>query len=583
MGARSRRRAATHGDAHLLTVTTTRRSIPRALPWVSLLLAVSLYAQRQTNRFPAPSIDPERMTAHVKVLASDEFEGRAPATAGERKTVDYIVNQFKALGVQPGGAPDGRGGRGWTQEVPLAQAEAAGPVKSGFTVGTMHRDLRPGDDIAIRATHLPATHVSVVNAPLVFVGFGVTAPERTWDDFKGVDLKGKIALVLINDPDFEANLGGRFDGKAMTYYGRWTYKFEEAARRGALGMLVIHETEPASYGWATVKNSNSAAMIDIVRPDPAAVHPPVEGWIQRPIAVELFKSAGLNFEAEKKKAQRDDFKPVTLANATFSLEYDVRQQRIVSTNVLGRFEGTSRPDETVMYTAHWDHLGIGAPDERGDRIYNGARDNALGVASLLEIARVWATAPRTGRSVVFLALTAEEKGLLGSEYYVEHPLYPLDTTVAVYNMDGGSTWGPSKDVAIAGDGKVSLQRDLATAARAEERRFSPDPRPEAGSFFRSDHFPFAKAGVPAISFRSGQDLVSGGPAAGKAASDAYTDKRYHQPADEWTPDWDLRGAAMDVALLYALGREMANSRRWPDWDAGSEFKPVRDRSAAARR
>jgi Zn-dependent M28 family amino/carboxypeptidase len=447
----------------------------------------------------------------------------------------------------------------------------------------MRRDLRQGDDIAIRATHLPATRVSVVDAPMVFVGFGVTAPERQWDDFKGVDLHGKIALVLINDPDFEANLGGRFDGKAMTYYGRWTYKFEEAARRGALGMLVIHETEPASYGWATVKNSNTAAMIDIVRADPASVHPSVEGWIQRPIAVDLFKSAGLDFDAEKKKAQRNDFKPVTLPNSTFSLDYTVKQQRIVSTNVLGRFEGTSRPNENVIYTAHWDHLGIGAPDERGDRIYNGARDNALGIASLLEIARVWAAAPRTERSVVFLALTAEEKGLLGSEYYVEHPLYPLETTVAVYNMDGGSIWGPSKDVAIAGDGKVSLQRDLAAAARAEERRFSPDPRPEAGSFFRSDHFPFAKAGVPAISFRSGQNLVKGGAAAGKAASDAYTDKRYHQPADEWTPDWDLRGAAMDVGLLYTLGREMANSRGWPDWDAGSEFKPIRDRSAAARR
>jgi Zn-dependent M28 family amino/carboxypeptidase len=368
----------------------------------------------------------------------------------------------------------------------------------------------------------------------------------------------------------------------MTYYGRWTYKFEEAARRGALGMLVVHETDPASYGWATVKNSNTIAMVDIVRPDPAAMHPAVEGWIQRPIAVELFKSAGLDFDAEKKKAQRDDFKPVRLASATFSLDYAVKQQRVVSTNVVGRIDGTSRADEHIVYTAHWDHLGVGAPDERGDRIYNGARDNALGVASLLEIARLWAAAPKPARSVVFLALTAEEKGLLGSEYYVQHPVYPLETTVAVYNMDGGSTWGPSRDVAIAGDGKVSLQRDLAAAARAEERRFSPDPRPEAGSFFRSDHFPFAKAGVPAISFRSGQDLVKGGPKAGKAASDEYNDRHYHQPSDEWTPDWDLRGAAMDVALLYTLGRDMAASRRWPDWDQGSEFKPIRDRSAAAR-
>jgi Zn-dependent M28 family amino/carboxypeptidase len=543
----------------------------------------ALHAQRATV-LPAPGpIDPERMTAHVKVLASDEFEGRGPATAGEKKTVDYIVSQFKALGVQPGGTPDGRGGRAWTQDVPLAQAEASGPVTASFAVGAAVTPLRQGEDIAIRATQLPTPRVEVKNAPVVFVGYGVSAPERKWDDFKGVDLRGAIALVLVNDPDFEADLRGRFDGKAMTYYGRWTYKFEEAARRGALGMLVIHETDPASYGWATVKNSNTIAMIDIVRPDPAAVHPPVEGWVQRAVTVDLFKAAGLDFEAEKKKAQRDDFRPVALKGASFSLDYAVTQTRIVSTNVAGRLEGTRRPDETVIYTAHWDHLGVGAPDERGDRIYNGARDNALGIASLLEIARVWAAEPRTERSVVFLALTAEEKGLLGSEYYVQQPLYPLEKTVAVYNMDGGSTWGRSNDVAIAGEGKISLQRDLVMAARRQGREFSPDPRPEAGSFFRSDHFPFAKAGVPAISFRNGLNLEKGGLAAGRAASDAYNDKRYHQPSDEWSPDWDLTGAAMDVGLLSTMGREMANSRRWPEWEQGSEFKAVRDKSAAARR
>ena len=537
-------------------------------------------AQRPTSA--QGSIDPERMTAHVKVLASDEFEGRGPATPGETKTVEYIVKQFEALGVKPGGPPDGRGGRAWTQDVPLAQADA-GPVTASVTVGGMNRPLRQGDDIAIRATHLPTSRVTVANAPLVFVGYGVSAPERKWDDFKGVDLRGKIALVLINDPDFEADLRGRFDGKAMTYYGRWTYKYEEAARRGALGMLVIHETDPASYGWATVKNSNTATMIDIVRPDPAAVHPAVEGWIQRDITVALFKSAGLDFEAEKKKAQRADFKPVALRDASFSLDYTVKQARIVSKNIVARIDGRTRPDETVIYTAHWDHLGVGAPDAGGDRIYNGARDNALGIASLLEIARLSAAAPPADRSVVFLALTAEEKGLLGSEYYAQQPLYPLEKTVAVYNMDGGSTWGPSNDVAIAGEGKISLQRDLAMAARLKGREFSPDPRPEAGAFFRSDHFPFAKVGVPAISFRNGQDLEQGGVAAGKAASDEYNERRYHQPGDEWSPDWDLTGAAQDTELLYTIGRDMANSRRWPEWEEGSEFKAIRDKTAAARR
>jgi Zn-dependent M28 family amino/carboxypeptidase len=549
----------------------------RILVAVVVVLPAVLVAQHVAG------IDPARMTGHVKVLASDEFEGRGPATPGEQKTVDYIVKQFQALGVQPGGAADGKGDRSWTQDVPLAQSDAAGAVSVSVRSGDTSRTLRQGEDVAIRATHLPTERVTVTNAPLVFVGFGVSAPERTWDDFKGVDLRGKIGLVLINDPDFEADLRGRFDGKAMTYYGRWTYKFEEAARRGALGMLVIHETAPASYGWATVRNSNTNTMVDIVRADPATVHPAVEGWIQREVTVDLFKAAGLDFEAEKKKAQRDDFKPVTLANATFSLDYAVKQSRVVSKNVVGRLGGRTRPDETVIYTAHWDHLGVGAPDESGDRIYNGARDNALGIASLLEIARLSAAAPRSERSVVFLALTAEEKGLLGSEYYAQQPLYALEKTVAVYNMDGGSTWGRSNDVAIAGEGKISLQRDLAMAARVKGREFSPDPRPEAGSFFRSDHFPFAKVGVPAISFRNGDNLEKGGVEAGKAASEEYNEKRYHQPGDEWSPTWDLTGAAEDTELLYTIGRDMANSRRWPEWEQGSEFKAIRDRTASARR
>lgn len=528
-------------------------------------------------------IESDRLTAHVRVLASDAFEGRAPGSAGEEKTVAYLVSQLTGLGLQPGGDPNGRGGRAWTQNVPLAQAEIVGPVTSSFRTGGMEQALRQGEDIAVRATHLPTARVSVAAAPLVFLGFGVNAPERKWDDFKGLDLRGKIAIVLINDPDFEADLKGRFDGKAMTYYGRWTYKFEEAAKRGALGVLVVHETAPAAYGWATVKNSNTEAMFDIIRPDPSAVHPAVEGWIQRAIAIDLFRNAGLDFEAEKKRAQRDDFTPVALPNSTFSLAYEVKHAQVVSKNVVARLAGTTRPNETVIYAAHWDHLGIGAPDARGDRIFNGARDNALGTASLLELARVYAAASRTARSVVFLSLTAEEKGLLGSEYYAQHPLYPLETTAAVYNMDGGNVEGRSNDVAIAGEGRISLQGDLATAARRQGREFSADPNPERGSFFRSDHFPFAKVGVPAISFRHGLDLVRGGLAAGKAATDEYIEKQYHQPADEWSSDWDLTGCAMDVELLYTIGRDTATSRTWPQWEASSEFKTRRDASAALRK
>jgi len=369
----------------------------------------------------------------------------------------------------------------------------------------------------------------------------------------------------------------------MTYYGRWTYKYEEAARQGAVGMLIVHETGPAAYGWATVKNSNANAQFDIVRDDPAAAHPLLQGWIQRDLAVDLFAKSGLDFEAAKKSAQSPDFHPVELKGASFSADYALDSSRIVSHNVVGVLRGTRRPDERVIYTAHWDHLGVGAPDARGDRIYNGAVDNATGVASLLELAHAFAHAPRTRRSVVFLSLTAEEKGLLGSFYYADHPLYPLATTVAVLNMDSMSVVGRARDVTISGDGKVTLQDDLAAAARAQGRTFSADPHPEQGHFFRSDHFPFAKVGVPAISFHPGDDLVKGGVEAGQAAAQDYVTNRYHQPADEWSAAWDLSGQDQDVSLLYSLGRGLANSSRWPDWKPGSEFKAIRDRTDAERR
>ena len=545
-------------------------------------LTVVTSAQDQRFEFPESPIDSARLAAHVKELASDAFEGRAPATSGETKTLNYITSRLAAAGVKPGGDPDGQGGRRWTQDVPLAQSDIQGVVTASITSGDGVRSLRQVQDVALRATFLAADHVSIKSAPLVFVGYGIKAPERGWDDFKGVDVHGKICLVLVNDPDFEADLDGTFDGKAMTYYGRWTYKFEEAARRGALGMLVVHESAPAAYGWDTVKNSNTNTMFDIVRRNPGDVHPLLEGWVQRDIAVDLFRRVGLDFEAEKKKAQTPLFRPVPLANATFSVEYSVKHARVVSKNVFGLLEGTTHPDETVIYAAHWDHLGIGEPDATGDRIYNGARDNALGVAALLELARVFAAAPRQDRSVVFLSPTAEEKGLLGSEYYAQHPLYPIATTAGVYNMDGGSE-APAWDVAVAGDGKISLQDDLVSGARLQGRRFSSDPRPEAGSFFRSDHFSFAKIGVPAISFRAGQDRIVGGIAAGKAAADEYIAKRYHQPSDEWSPDWDLRGEVIDIGLLYTVGRDLANSRRWPEWQRGSEFKATRDTTAASRK
>jgi Zn-dependent M28 family amino/carboxypeptidase len=548
------------------------------------LLAVAAALQAQNGiTLPTTPIQVERLTAHVKEVSSDAYEGREPGTRAEPKVIDYLTKQLSSFGVQPGGDSDGRGGRKWTQAVTLVKSEISGSMTASIAVAGATIQLKQGDQIAIRATLLPASHVSIKNAPIVFLGYGVNAPERRWDDFKGIDVRNKILVVLINDPDFEADLGRRFDGKAMTYYGRWTYKYEEAARRGAAGVLVVHETAPASYGWATVKNSNTEAIMDIVRDKPTDTHPQLEAWIQRDAAVDLFKRAGLNFEAEKKKAQSQTFKPVPLGNATLSVDYAVKQTRLTSNNVIGILKGTGHPDEVVIYSAHWDHIGIGPPDKTGDRIYNGARDNGVGIASVLELARVFGRAPRTDRSVVFMFVTAEEQGLLGSEYYAGHPLYPLETTVAAYNIDALATDGPARDVAVSGDGKITLQDDLGAAAQKQGRRLSPDPQPEAGEFFRSDHFPFAKVGVPSISLASGQDLYVGGTTVGKKDEDDYNDNRYHQQKDEWSSAWDLRGVAVDIGLIYDLGRELASSRRWPEWHADSEFKALRDKTKSARK
>jgi Zn-dependent M28 family amino/carboxypeptidase len=530
----------------------------------------------------AADLDPARIAEHVKVLSSDAFEGRGPATAGEVKTVQYMTDQFKAVGLQPGGDLMKDGQRAWTQDVPLAQFDTKGPVNVGVTVNGKVQPWAQGEQIAIRAPQTGVDHVTIKDAPVVFVGYGVKAPERNWDDFKGVDLKGKIALVLVNDPDFETGQGD-FGGKAMTYYGRWTYKYEEAARQGAIGFIVIHETAPASYGWNTVKNSNTNSVFDIIRKDPTKEHAPIEAWVQRDVTVDLFKAAGLDFETLKTQAQTRDFKPVTLNGVTFSTDFAVDVKKIISHNVAGVLPGTKHPDEKVIYTAHWDHLGVGLPDAKGDRIYNGAQDNALGSATLIEIARQFAKAPRPERSVLFLAVTAEEKGLLGSEYYAANPLYPLAKTVGDINMDGGSTAGPARNFTTSGNAPLTLQDDLIAVAKTHGKTYSPDPRPGAGSFYRSDHFSFAKRGVPAISFGAGQDLVDGGLAKGEALGKDYVTYRYHQPADEYSPDWNLAGVAQDGGMLFDLGEKLANSREWPEWKAGSEFKAERDKSAAQRK
>ena len=526
---------------------------------------------------PGGGITPDHLSRHVRVLASDAFEGRAPATSGEEKTIAYVVDELKKAGVQPGGE------RGtWTQDVPLVRAQVEGAVSASLRIGGETQTLTNGDDVVLQSLS-PVDRVALVDAPLVFVGYGITAPERGWDDYKGADLKGKVAVVLVNDPDFETNAPGAFDGRAVTYYGRWTYKYEELARQGAAGVLIVHETAPAAYGWATVRASGLSPVFDIPRPDAATYHTLLRGWMQRDLAVSLFKRAGLDFEVEKRRAQTKAFTPVPLGDATLSAAFDVERDQVVTRNVIGKLEGAQRPDETVIYSAHWDAFGIGEPDAAGDPVRHGAVDNATGVAAVIELARMFAAGPRPQRTLLFMALTAEEKGLQGATFYAAKPLMPLAKTAAVLNIEMLSPDGPTRDIASWGKGRVSLENDLKRVAEAHGRTYSPDPNLEAGFFYRADHFAFARAGVPAITVGAGLDRIDGGVASGKALRDAYFARCYHQPCDAWTASWDARGQAQDVALLYALGREIADSDAWPHWLNGSEFKAVRERSETERK
>jgi Zn-dependent M28 family amino/carboxypeptidase len=545
------------------------------------LLAAPAAAQPGPAADAGP-ISPQRMSQDAKALADKALAGRAPGGPGEAGTISYLVEQLKAAGAQPGGDNGG-----WTQEVPLVRFQVAADPKFAVTAAGQARDLAQTRDVMIW-TQRPTRRVQAKDAPLVFVGYGVTAPERHWDDFKGYDLKGKIAVVLINDPDFEAQPGepvyGQFGGKAATYYGRWIYKFEEAARHGALGCIIVHETAGAAYPWSTVVASNGDAY-DVVRDAATKVHPALQGWMQLDLARSLFAASGLDFDALKVRARSRDFRPVPL-NATFSADFGVTTARTLSHNVLGKIPGAARPAQSVMFAAHWDAFGEGPPDAAGDTIRHGAIDDGLGVAGVLELARAFGKAPKPQRTVVFALWTAEERGLLGSEWYAGHPLYPLATSAANFTMDVLQTAGPAHDVVLVGAGQDSLEADFAAAAARHGRRITPDPHPEKALFYRADHFSVAKRGVPTLllmEMAAGPDLVAGGRAAGERWVDDYTAHCYHQPCDNWSPDWDLRGAAQDVGLLYEVGRDVANSARWPQWNATSEFKPARDVTRAARK
>ena len=521
-----------------------------------------------------PTFSAEQLAGEIKTLASDEFEGRRPATPGEEKTVAFIENAFRTAGLKPGV------GDSYRQPVPFVELttrpddtfRVAGPDGKSLS-------LKYGDQ-AVYWTKRVVPQVSLDASELVFVGYGIVEPAMGWNDYAGVDMKGKTAVILINDPGFETNDATLFKGRAMTYHGRWTYKFEEAARQGAAGAIIVHEEAPAAYPWAVVQNgaARPQLVIDSSQAEPRVA---VEGWMTRDAASEVFAAAGLDFATLKAQAVKRGFKPVPIGlTASTSVRNGIR--RATSSNVVGVLPGSKRPGEYVVLTAHWDHLGR-ALAFSGDAIFNGAVDNATGTAGLLELARAFGTVrPAPERSVVFVAFTGEEYGLLGSEYYADHPTVPLDKVAGGINIDGMSVNGRTNDVVVIGYGSSELEDDLREAAAKQHRVLVQEPTPEKGYYYRSDHFNLAKKGVPMIYAKSGIDSVAHGKEWGLAQQADYVSNRYHKPSDEFDPNWDLGGAVQDLEMYFAISYQLAQQTRFPNWYPGNEFRAIRDRSLAGK-
>jgi Zn-dependent M28 family amino/carboxypeptidase len=521
----------------------------------------------------APVIPGDAILQHTRILSSDEYEGRAPGTKGEDLSVAYIEDQFKKAGLMPGN-PDGT----YIQKVPLVGITPEPDFTLKFKQGGRETNLRFKDDF-VAWTKRVVEDVKVESAPVVFAGYGVQAPEFGWDDFKGADLQGKMLLVLVGDPPVPDpadpnKLDSRiFGGKAMTYYGRWTYKYEMAAKLGAAGVLILHETEPAGYPFSVVQ-SKVTEQFDLASPDNNMGRAAIEGWVTRDQAENLCAMAGKNYEALKKGALSRDFKPI-LFDLKASASVHNKLRRIESRNVAGKLEGSDAKlrDEYVIFTSHWDHFGIG-PEINGDRIYHGALDNATGVGGLIELARAYKALPQmTRRSLLFLSVTAEEQGLLGSAYYVGNPLYPLARTAGVLNMDALNVHGKTRDVVITGMGASELEDYAARAAEGQGRVVKPDPMPEKGSYYRSDHFPFARQGVPALSCSSGMDFIDKPEGYGKALTEKYIAEDYHKPSDIIKPDWDMSGAVQDLQFYWIIGYRVAQADKHPAWKPGAEFGP----------
>ena len=552
---------------------TFRKSASAAL---GLLLMLSVSAALAA---PAvPPVDEALLRDMISTLASDEFEGRGPGTAAELKTLEAIIARFKAAGLQPGNkGVDGK--LTWLQAVPTATISASNRSPLVETGGAQALTFKPSSEFVAGSYRMTAQS-EVKDSELVFVGYGINAPELGWNDYAGIDMKGKTAVILVNDPDYALEgEQGLFRGRRMTYYGRWTYKFEEAARQGASAALVIHDTFPAAYGWQVVESSWSNAQHFVQTPNDGADQTVANGWVQKAVAEAIFKAAGQDLAALTEAAGRPGFKPVPLGLKA-SLSFGNTIEKANSHNVIGILPGKKRPDEYVLYTAHWDHLGRCKADASGDDICNGAVDNATGVAALAALAKMNGAAGRTARSQVFLAVTLEESGLLGSEYYARNPVFPLAKTVGGVNMDALYAGGPAKDVTVTGGDKSELTAILRKVEGEMGLSEAPEEHPERGYYYRSDHFSFAKRGVPMFAVERGTDLVKGGKAAGAAISDDYTNVRYHQPSDEYEANWDMSGIKQDVRLFYRLGRELANSTAWPNWNPGDEFRAIRDKSRA---
>ncbi|MHA7820758.1 MAG: M28 family metallopeptidase [Erythrobacter sp.] len=522
----------------------------------------------------AGDISEPTMVDITRELSSDEFEGRMPGTEGEEKTVALLTERFEAAGLQPGNNGS------WVQDVPLVEITGRDFAPLTITNGETDFALDFGSEW-VGVTYREEASTQIANSEMVFVGYGINAPERGWNDYEGIDVTGKTVVILVNDPDYETTgLDGTFNGRAMTYYGRWTYKYEEAARQGAAAALIVHDTEPASYGWNVVESSWSGPQAYPEYGENPPARTIMNGWVQKEVAREILAAAGQDLDALSAAAKTEDFEAVELGmTASTSFQNDIR--KFASQNVIGMLPGSEAPEEYVIHTAHWDHLGRCTPAPDGDDICNGAVDNATGTAALVALAEAHVKAGAPRRTLVFLAVTAEESGLLGAYYYAANPVFPLDRTVGGINMDAFLVGGPSKDVTVVGPGKSQLDQFLEAALVADGRVATPNPNPEAGYYYRSDHFAFAKEGVPMLYIDGGEDLVEGGREAGAALGAEYRENRYHGPKDEFDENWDWSGVMADLQLMYRLGRMMAMSTSWPNWVDGDEFRATRDESCAA--